>query len=289
MLPCPNLVNTSLFVLWMLTPSNAQSAEPTPETRNSQVFLTSGTVQKLSPDEKTIVIQHEAISNFMAAMTMPFHVKSARELTGLQPGDKIQFRLHVTESESWVDGIVRSGAASPPSVAPTPATGPVGAKFTNELGHAVNLSELRGQALAITFFYTRCPLPDACPRLAKNFQVVSQKLAALSNAPTNWRCLSISFDPDFDSPAILRAYAMSYHYDPAHWTFLTGPPEKIARLAQDADFTFIADGNGFNHNFRTLIVDAHGRLQTVLPAGGDLSDQIVSELLKAAAVTNQTD
>lgn len=273
----------------MLTVSNAQSAEPTPETRNSQVFLTSGVVQKLSPDEKTVVIQHEAISNFMAAMTMPFNVRSARELTGLQPGDNIHFQLHVTESESWVDGIVKIGAAAPPPVAPSPAPGPLDAKFTNELGQTVNLSDFRGQALAITFFYTRCPLPDACPRLSKNFEVVSQKLAALPNAPTNWHCLSISFDPEFDSPAMLRAYAMSYHYDPAHWTFLTGPPEKIARLAHDADFTFIADGNGFNHNFRTLIVDAHGRLQTVLPTGGDLSDQIVSELLKAAAATNRAD
>jgi protein SCO1/2 len=159
-------------------------------------------------------------------------------------------------------------------------------KFTNELGQAVSLNDFRGQALAITFFYTRCPLPDYCPRLSKNFQAASQKLGSLPGAPVNWHFLSISFDTEFDTPNMLKAYGNSYQYDPKHWSFLTGPPDKIGELARQSGASYEFDAGTFNHNFRTLIVDASGHLQMVFPTGGDLSDQIVAEILKAAAVTN---
>jgi protein SCO1/2 len=159
----------------------------------------------------------------------------------------------------------------------------LGYEFTNELGQAVSLNQFKGQALAITFFFTRCPIPDYCPRLSKNFEEASQKLAALPNAPTNWHLLSISIDADFDTPSVLRAYAQRYHYNSNHWSFLTGSPEKIGELARLSDVTYEREGGLFNHNFRTLVIDAAGRLQMSFPIGGNLSDALVTELLKAAA------
>ena len=87
---------------------------------------------------------------------------------------------------------------------------------------------------------------------------------------------------------MLKTYAEQYHYDPTHWSFLTGPAEQIGRLARLSDVTFERDGASFNHNFRTLIIDTTGHLQMVFPTGGDLSEAIVEEILKAAAVTNQS-
>ena len=160
-------------------------------------------------------------------------------------------------------------------------------KFTNELAQPVSLSDFQGQALGITFFFTRCPVPTFCPRLSRNFQEASRKLLATPNAPTNWHFLSVSFDPDFDTPAVLKAYAERYQYDPRHWTFLTGPSEQIAELAAQSNVKFEPDSGLFNHSFRTLIIDATGHLQMVFPTGGDLSDALVSEILKAASVTNR--
>src|SRR5439155_11262393 len=158
-------------------------------------------------------------------------------------------------------------------------------KFTNELGQAVSLSQFKGQALAITFFFTRCPIPDFCPRLSKNFQEASKKLAALTNAPANWHFVSVSFDPEFDSPAVLLAYARRYHYDPKHWNFLTGPKDKIAELARLSEVAVEPDGAFFNHSFRTLIIDANGDLQMSFPIGGNLSEAVVAEILNAAKVS----
>jgi len=161
-------------------------------------------------------------------------------------------------------------------------------KFTNELGQAVSLSDFQGQALAVTFFFTRCRMPNFCPRLSKNFQEASRALAADKAAPTNWHFLSVTFDPEFDTPAMLRAYGQSYDYDPRHWSFLTGPKAELAEMARLSGVMVQPEGGLINHNFRTLIIDASGKMQTVFPIGGNLSDAIAGEIRKAVlTVTNQ--
>jgi protein SCO1/2 len=262
-------------------------------------FAATGEVKEIRPEERTVVIRHETITNFMDAMTMPFRVKDPAELTGLRGGDRISFQLHVTSTESWIHHITKTGVTTPaesvsqadsrrePDAAPVRPRHPLlDYKFTNELGQAVSLGEFRGQALAITFFFTRCPIPEYCPRLSRNFEEVSRKLAAMPGAPTNWHLLSVSFDPEFDNPEVLKSYAEGYHYDPKHWSFLTGPTNKIAELAASSNLGYQREGSFFNHDFRTLIVDANGKLQMVFPTSGDLSDAIVREIVKAAAPTN---
>jgi protein SCO1/2 len=257
-------------------------------------------IKELRADSRTVLVQHEPVADYMPAMTMPFKVRASKELAGLRVGDRISFRLRVTDTESWIEDITRLGTLQVSkqvhSVEP-PRTQPEGSwprhplldfKFTNELGQPVALGDFRGQALAITFFFTRCPIPDYCPRLSKNFQEAAKRLSAVPGGPTNWHCLSVSFDTEFDNPRVLKAYAEQYHYDPTHWSFLTGPADQIAQLARMSDVTFERDGASFNHNFRTLIIDTTGHLQMVFPTGGDLSDAIAEEILKVAAVTNQS-
>jgi protein SCO1/2 len=272
------------------------TAQPSDAVRT---FTVHGVVMALKPAEQIVVIRHEAISNYMEGMTMPFKAADSNILSSLTPGDQVTFHLHVTDSESRVDDFVKTGFEQIPAEAATPppqdTSGPphvnslLDYKFTNELGRAVSLNDFRGQAVGITFFYTRCPLPDYCPRLSKNFQMACAKLKARPDAPVNWHFLSISFDPEFDTPAMLEAYAAGYQADPAHWDFLTGPPDKIAELAHASGVNYRLRDGSYDHNFRTLIIDANGNLQTVFPTGGDLSDMIVGEMIKAAGVTNQSE
>lgn len=254
-----------------------------------------GVVQSLSPEQRTITIAHGAITGYMPAMTMCFKVKAPAELADIRPRDVVTFTLRVTGEESWVEQVTKTGTA--PAQEPVPIPPPAGARrghpllyapFTNELGQVVCLNDFKGQALAITFFFTRCPIPEYCPRLSRNFQEASAKLLALHDAPTNWHFLSISFDTDFDSPAVLNAYAERYPHDPAHWSFLTGAPAQIRELAAQSDAHFEREGAFFNHNFRTLVIDAAGHLQMSFPIGGDLSEALVEQMLKAAAATNKS-
>jgi len=293
----PRFIHGFTFAVWLLTLCPTKPVGAAGDTNLIQTFVAKGMVLEIKPDGRTVVIQHEAISNYMAAMTMPFKVRKPAELAGLHRGDQISFQLQVAESESWVEHLSRIGTVSLPPVSVSSSATPsvpsvhplLNYPFTNELGRAVRLNDFHGQALAITFFYTRCPLPDYCPRLSKNFQATQEKMAALTNCPSNWHLLSVSFDTEFDTPQMLLAYAGSYHADPKRWSFLTGPADKIGELARQAGLDYQLEGGVFSHDLRTLIIDAAGHLQMVFPTSGDLSDQIVAELLKAAAVTNASE
>jgi protein SCO1/2 len=262
---------------------------------DQRAFSARGVVEELKPDGQIVVIKHEAIRDYMNAMTMPFRVKEAKELAGLQAGDEVSFQLFVTADESWIDHVTKTGRkfsipAKPGSAAATNAMPSFKLAdipdfaLTNELGQPVSLRQYQGKAVALTFFFTRCPIPEYCPRLSRNMEEASAKLKAMTNGPTNWQLLSISFDP-LDRPEVLNAYGRRYQYDPTHWSFLTGNPDHIRELTRGFGVAVASDGAFYTHDFATAVFDATGRLQTLWRFGGNTSDLIVNEILKAAAAT----
>jgi protein SCO1/2 len=154
--------------------------------------------------------------------------------------------------------------------------------FTNEQGQAVNTLDFKGQALAITFIFTRCPLPNFCPRMSGNFEEAQRKLLSMTNAPANWHLFTISFDPEFDTPVILKSYAQRYKADPRHWNFLTGPPATTAEIADQFGQRFWREEGAINHNLRTAVIDASGRVQQIFQGNTWTVDDLVSEMVKAA-------
>jgi protein SCO1/2 len=279
------IVLVALLLCVMVSCAQRQSAGTL-----TRSFQTRGIVKEIRAN--SVVVDHETIPGYMDAMTMPFNVKEMGSMEGVKPGERIAFRLVVTDSESWIDRVVRLPSEKAQEVS-EPVQVPIAAstnkhplrtfKFTNELGQAVALDDFKGTALAITFFFTRCPIPDYCPRLSKNFQQAQAQLISMEDAPTNWHLLSVTIDPEFDKPAVLRSYGKRYDYNPKHWSFLTGPKEKIEELAKLSDVTYEWQGGLLNHNFRTLIIDPSGGLQMTFPIGGDISGAIAGELVKAAS------
>ncbi|HZM02692.1 MAG TPA: SCO family protein [Candidatus Saccharimonadales bacterium] len=276
----------SLCALLVLT---ARGQSPAPA---RQVFEVRGVVRALEPDGKTVVIQHEAIPHYMDAMTMPFEVHDSKELRGLQPGDAILFRMVVTPAEGWVEGITKQGKSpaelpSRSSIHISRALEPLDEgdllpdyHFTNELGRAVSLSQYKGQVIAFTFFFTRCPFPNFCPRLTSNFSEAAAKLDHASNAPPQWHFFSISFDPTNDTPARLEAYGRHAHYDPRHWSFLTGDLGQISDLADQCGESFWTEGGSISHNLRTLVVDARGRIRKIYGGSNWTSDELVQDMIR---------
>lgn len=268
----------------------------TATTTNVQTYPVRGVVRELKPDGRTAIIRHEEITNYMEAMTMPFRVRDTNELAGLRVGDVIDFRLKVTDDASWIDRVVRAGrlpSTNAPLVEVPADAGSTSLPkefrladipdfaLTNEFGQSLSLHGFNGRAVALTFFFTRCPIPEYCPRLTKNFQGAIEKLKNLPGGPTNFHFLSISFDA-VDTPAVLRGYGRQYRYDSNHWSFVTGNIEQIRELAAGFGVPITPDGANFNHGFRTAIFDTAGRLQTMWPVGGDMTDTIVTEIVTAA-------
>lgn len=264
-----------------------------------RIFPGRGLVKAISPDDLSTTIQHEEFTNYMAAMTMPFEVKDRKELDGIKVGDAVIFRLLVTEDHSWIDQVKKTtDAINVPEPRPTirrvREVDPLSIgdmmpnyPFTNELGKAVSLADFKGSVVAFTFIYTRCPLPDYCPRLSQNFVSAYKQLKETPNGPKNWKLLSISFDPEFDTPKALATYAGRYNYDPAYWSFLTGELIEIDAITEQFGLVFPRNNDGgptFSHNLRTVVLDAQGKIQAVLKGNTWKVEELVAEMVKAAAV-----
>jgi protein SCO1/2 len=268
-------------------------------TEKKQTYQVKGVVQELKPDGKTAVIRHEEIPGYMKAMTMPFEVKDAKELIGLKPGDVVSFRMVVTSKEGWIEQVTKL-SASPPTELPSRQTvrrvrdvEPLNVgdllpeyHFTNELGQAVSTSQFKGQAMAFTFIFTSCPFPEFCPRMSNNFEETQKKLLSLPNAPTNWHLLTISFDPEVDTPAVLKGYAQRFRYDPRHWSFVTGDLIDITAIAEQFGQQFWREkpNEPISHNLRTVVIDTQGRVQKIFPENKWTSHDLAEEIVKAAKV-----
>lgn len=262
---------------------------------DTRYFQVKGVVEELSPDLKTATIKHEEVPNYMPPMTMPFEVRNTNELRGLTNGDAVSFRMVVKEKEGWIDHVKKLNT-SPAQLPSKPAYRVVRDvellkegellteyHFTNELGRVISTSQFKGQALAFTFFFTRCPFPTFCPLVSNNFDEAAHKLAARTSGPTNWHLLSISFDPEHDTPAGLKAYADRYKYDPSHWSFVTGDLTDITAIGDQFDERFWREGDSISHNLRTVVIDAQGRVQKLIRSNTWTSDELVEEIIKAAA------
>ncbi len=275
----------------------APTAPPAISVTSTQMFQVKGVVESVKAEAKTVRIRHDAIPGYMDAMTMPFEVRDTNELAGVNAGDSVTFRMFVTETDGWIDQIqklnVDANAASIPANAPIRIVRDVEPldvgdllpdyRFTNQVGQAVSLSQFRGQALALTFIFTRCPFPTFCPLMSNNFQKAQDALLANPNAPTNWHLLTISFDPEFDTPGQLKAYAARQHADPARWDFLTGTLVDITALSEQVGLQFWRDpAGGINHNLRTVVVDARGRVQKIFIENKWTVEELTDEIIKAA-------
>jgi protein SCO1 len=252
-------------------------------TEELRTFDARGVVREIKPDRTGLVIRHEAIPGYMAAMTMPFEVREPRELDGVNVGNRVAFRLQVTETDGWIDRVVVL-AAGEPEEADELKEGDLmpDYAFIDEQRRPVRLSQFRGQALGFTFIYTRCPYPTFCPRQSANFAAACQQLTAATGGPSNWHLLSISFEPAHDTPAVLREYASRYDHDPKRWSFLTGKMIDIDAITEQFGMFYARDDAGFSHNVRTVVVDAAGRIRRILIGNAWTVDDFVTAMTQAA-------
>ncbi|HMB89455.1 MAG TPA: SCO family protein [Rhodothermales bacterium] len=232
-----------------------------------------GRIVGFGDDGRTVIIEHEDIPRLMPAMTMPFQVQDSTELTSFAQGDALRFTLHLSRDSSWIADLIPlpdSAVARHPAGAPdafldataTPLLEPGDAvpvaTLVNQAGETINLADFQGRALLLTFIYTRCPLPDFCPLLSRQFQRLQPVLA--NRFGDEVHLLSISFDPAYDTPATLRDYARRYTQNTSTWSFTTGSEEAIADLASRFGVFFAANGDTFDHNLTTALIDQEGRV-----------------------------
>lgn len=206
---------------------------------------------------------------------MPFHAESPKQLDGLQPGSRIFFQLKVSRGATSVGHIRVQGAAAGDFPLPKPvdkvALGETMPDFTltDQAGRAVGFASFRGRPVAVDFIYTRCPLPDVCPRLSANFARLQRSFAG------KIALLSITLDPEHDTPAVLADYARRWNADPATWQFLTGAPDDVRKVAGHFGVVYWPEDNAITHTSATALIDRSGRLAALVEGSSFTSQQLI--------------
>jgi protein SCO1/2 len=246
-------------------------------------YRAQGIVLAVDRTNDEVTISHRAIPGYMEAMAMPFHAESPQELGPLVPGSRIEFQLKVSHGASSV-GHIRVQSASLDIPLPKPldriAVGQSMPDFTltDQAGRAVNLASFRGQVVALDFIYTRCPLPDVCPRLSANFARLQKRFAG------KIMLLSITLDPEYDTPAVLAEYAHRWNADPRTWLFLTGQPDEVQKVAGRFGVVYWPEDNAITHTAATAVIDRAGRLAALLEGSSFTSRQLL-DLVQATSAT----
>ena len=244
-----------------------------------------GLVLRVDRDAGTVTVSHDAIPGLMDAMVMPFDVRPA-EMADVAPGDRIAFRITSRQGRTHVDR-VRLLSAAPPGAVPAASASAAAIRvgdrvpdfqLTSHRGASLSLSSLRGRVVAVAFIYTRCPLPDYCPRMITNFRAVRQRFAGRLNRDVV--LLTVTFDPQYDTAETLTRYARRYGGDVDGWHFLTGSRADVARVCELFGVEFWPEEGLITHTLRTAVVDREGRLAATVE-GKDYSGEQLGDLLDA--------
>lgn len=218
-----------------------------------------------------ITVNHGDIPGFMSAMTMPYRVKDPAVVQQVQPGDKIAAEVVVGNDRSnyWLEK-VRITDQSGRGQVKTPTGSQMlmpGARvpdvpLINQDARKIRLSDFAGKALLVTFIYTRCPMPNFCPRLSSQFARIHNALKKNAADYDKTHLLTISFDPQYDTPAVLRKYGLAYldgdESGFSHWDFASTNPADLRRLAQAFGLEYEEADNQISHTMSIILIAPGG-------------------------------
>jgi protein SCO1/2 len=237
-----------------------------------------------------VTLDAAAIPGYMEAMTMPYKLRTPNILSELHPGDLVTATLYVTDSDALLDQIVITGQAQADYKPPmmyhilNPGDEVPNFKFLNQSGKHVSIGEFKGKVLLVTFIYTRCPLPDFCPRMSQNFAKIDKALAAEPTLYAKTHLLSISFDPEYDTPAVLRSYGGAYtgNYTQEkfrHWDFAAP-----GKTDQESVYKFFDIGvtpekdHSITHSLSTVVIGPDGKVFKWYATNDWTPEQVVGDV-----------
>ncbi|HEY8203226.1 MAG TPA: SCO family protein [Pyrinomonadaceae bacterium] len=242
---------------------------------NEKRYPMKGVVVAVDKAQHTATIKHEDIPGYMPGMTMDFKIKNNADLDVMKPGDQITGTLVVDDVSSWIEitAITEGGAMlTPTTVVPgEPKPGDAIPDFTlvNQDGRPIRLAQYKGKALALTFVYTRCLQPDQCTLMSNNFAAIDKELQQQPEVYAKTHLLTVSFDPEYDTPKVMRSYGASHtgrYSDETfqHWEFATGTADEVKRIAEYFGLRYIKDSSTGEeqviHSLRTAVIDPNGKL-----------------------------
>jgi protein SCO1/2 len=239
-------------------------------------------------------VDNDDIPGFMPAMTMPYPVKDPQGLAAVEPGDQITADVVVKSSDDyWLEHITitdKSGRGSAPAVTAThellPGESVPDVPLINQDGKTVHLGQFKGKAVLLTFIYTRCPLPTFCPLISSEFAAIQKEMAETPEDYKKTHLVSISLDPDYDTPPVLRKYGLAYLLDDAsgfaHWDFVATTSADLQKLASAFGLQYVEQNNQISHSMNTILLSPDGKVAETWPGNEWKTSEVAAALKKAA-------
>jgi protein SCO1 len=254
-------------------------------------FALHGQVMSKDAEAGQLMVKHGAIPGFMAAMTMPYPVKDAQTLTDVQPGDQIDADVVVQGDSYWLQHVVITDKSARGTITATqPHQLAAGDKvpdvpLTNQDGKTIHLNRFKGQAVLVTFIYTRCPLPTFCPLISSEFAAIHRELAKSPREYKETHLVSVSIDPSNDTPPVLRKYGLAYlENNPggfAHWDFVTTDPADLKKLADAFGLQFYEQDNQIAHSMSTVLLARDGTVAQSWPGNEWKTSDVLASIRQA--------
>ncbi len=276
--------------------ANSPAANTTP----SQQYPVRGVVVSTDATNGEVLLKHDAIPGLMPAMTMSYHLQDPSVLSELHPGDLITATLLADHDAAGptnlrLTNIVVIAQARPdfkPAVnyhVPAKGDEVPNFKLLNQSNHTIDLKQFRGKVVVMTFIYTRCPLADYCPRMSHNFAEIDKALQADPALYKNTHLLSVSFDPTYDTPKVLRSYGGAYTGNYVnetfqHWEFAAPSVAELPSMEQFFDVGVTPGENGtLQHSLSTVVIGKDGKIVAFYPTNDWTPAQVLANIHAAAS------
>jgi protein SCO1 len=266
----------------------------------SQPYPVRGIVVGTDPANGEVILKHDAIPGLMPAMTMPYHLEDPSALSELHPGDLITATLLADHDAAGpinlrLKDIVVIAQARPDYKAavsyhvPRKGDEVPNFKLLNQSNHTIDLKQFRGKVVVMTFIYTRCPLADFCPRMSHNFAEIDKTMQSDPALYKNTHLLSVSFDPTYDTPKVLRSYGAAYtgnftNETFQHWEFAAPSVAELPSMEQFFDVGVTPGENGtLQHSLSTVVIGKDGKIVAFYPTNDWTPAQVLADVHSAAS------
>lgn len=258
-------------------------------------FILTGRVISKQPATQQLIVDNDDIPGFMSAMTMPYAVKDPDGFKQVQPSDVIRADVVVQQpGQFWLEHlkVIGKAAARAPSAGPAAQVLMVGDKvpdvpMVNQDGKALHFAQFKGKSVLLTFIYTRCPFPDYCPLISKQFSTIEKELAKNPGDYENTHLISISLDPKFDKPPVLREYGLTYlDHSPkgfAHWDFVSTTPADLEKLTGSFGISLTAEDGQISHSLNTILLAPDGTVADMWPGNEWQTSEVLDVMRHATA------
>lgn len=262
------------------------------------IYTLTGRVISKQPATQQLIIDNDDIPGFMAAMTMPYAVKDPDGFQKVQPADVIRADVIVEQpGRFWLEHLTVIGKAAgrAPTEGPTPRVLMVGdmvpdVPLVNQDGRVLHFGQFKGKVVLVTLIYTRCPFPDYCPLLSRQFATIQKELAKDPDNYKKTHLISISLDPKYDKPPVLREYGLSYlDHDPRgfeHWDFVSTSPSDLQKLTGSFGLSYSEQNDQITHSLNTILLAADGTVADMWPGNEWQTNEVVDVIRHAVEAKN---